>query len=384
MSFQKHTLRRGIDVFTNIGAHDHTKELLFEHAKYCGAAIYMPPTQTLEIQACIQYLEMLRDYAAEFTKLSSQKFYPYFAYPITPQNAIDKFKLRESLEKGKANGMAAVVCRLREWEPAIYVTMAEQQARNERFNSLFPKATDRLHAALDLVQQMQIPVLLDASFPLNNQDPLAQWEKNGAKALGPIFQLFPALRCVVLHITTREMCDVIIELSSPTGEGLLATQQEVYAAITPHHLFMCDLGIGLRAYPEHPMPMPFPQTKADRARLQEVVGQSKKRMRNFVFSTDSACMFRGCVCGGWCGAVNSIPHAISLMLEGFEHYPLEPELDGFMLKNPGRLFTGIKAPDGNFEVESETVSNPLQNRPLSSFLGERLSFTGIRSIWHLK
>lgn len=377
MSFQYSNLRRGIDVYTNIGAHAHTKELILAHAKYCGSAIYLPPTQVFEIQSCIDYLEMLRTYATE----CKDKFYPFISYPVVPNSATDQFKLRETLEKGKAKGVVAIVCRLRDWDPEFYLALARSQASGELSQAEFTVNISRLHTVFEIAKQLQMPLLLDAGFPAHDQDPIVNWERNGAIALKQIYRLHPKLRCVVLHVTTSDMVGVIHELSDA---GNINGGRDIYGAITPQHLFMCDLGIGLRKYPENPVPMPLPQTKDERQMLRKVVASSKRIMKNFVFSTDSSCALRGCVCGGWCGAVTSIPHAISLMLEGFEYFPADPELDGFMIKNAARMFPSIKLPDGNFEVESEIVRNPSENRALGEFTKERTSFTGLKCLWHLR
>lgn len=220
------------------------------------------------------------------------------------------------------------------------------------------RSLEAIYPVLEHMQELGLVLCIHGEDPAA---PLMEREARFLKHLKTLQRLFPTLRIVLEHISTRQGIEAVLE----AGPNVAGT-------ITVHHLLytLDDLAGGLLN--PHLFCKPVLKTPADRKAIQEAALSGNPK---FFFGSDSAPHPREDKEGSLVRAgIYSMPVSLSLLTQFFEErgclHRLEPFVSQF-----GAEFYGLPLNSGTITMEKEhwTVSRLYHNTvPLRA--GETLTW----------
>lgn len=249
---------------------------------------------------------------------------PNLVPPITSQSALNSYKKRvqDAANADKFTPLMTLFFQNYDYEFLV-------QIRSEIFAiKLYPAGittnsasgvsdlnVDALRPTLEAMSALEIPLLVHgetSGFVLDR-------EKNFAQIYAKIAREFPKLRIVMEHITTKALCELLLDY------------ENLYATITLHHLILTlDDVIGYLMRP-HLFCKPIAKTYEDRKALQELAfGASSKVM----FGSDSAPHPQSAKeCCGCAAGIFTAPIALALLVQIFEENSNFENLQKFISNN---------------------------------------------------
>ena len=178
---------------------------------------------------------------------------------------------------------------------------------------------------LKTMEEENIPLLIHGESILQNIDIFDREKMFVSDELSRIRELFPNLKIVLEHITTKEAVDYVI-------------RENIHATITPHHLLLDRNDIFRNGINPHHYCLPILKRNEDKEALIAAAISGKS---NFFLGTDSAPheehkKLSSCGCAG----IFNSPVAVELVTELFEKNNSLEQLEKFVSTN-GCDFYGL-------------------------------------------
>ncbi len=194
-----------------------------------------------------------------------------------------------------------------------------------------------LHGVLDRMEAIGMPLCVHGEVTGSDVDVFDREARFIDEILLPLIAIFPDLKVVFEHITTKDAVDFV--LSAPAN---------VAATITPQHLMLNRNALfegGLR-----PHAYCLPVVKRERHRL-AVRAAATSGDPKFFLGTDSAPHPRHAkesACG--CAGIFNAPHALECYAQVFEEEGVLDRLEGFASEH-GPAFYGLPLNEGTVTLE---------------------------------
>lgn len=188
---------------------------------------------------------------------------------------------------------------------------------------------DALKPTLEAMSVLEIPLLVHGE----TNDFVLDREANFAKIYTKIARVFPKLRIVMEHITTKALCELVKDHAN------------LYATITLHHLMLTlDDVIGTLMHP-HLFCKPIAKTFVDRKALQDLAFSGFEKV---MFGSDSAPHLKSTKeCCGCAAGIFSAPVALPLLAQIFEENSSLDNLQKFISDNATQIY-GLKFKDEKY------------------------------------
>ena len=273
------------------------KDVLADTARQFARAIIMPnlkpPVTTVDLANA--YLARIQ---ANLNLIGATRFTPLMTLYLTDNTSADEVR------KAKAAGIAAF-----KLYPAGATTNSDAGVSDLK----------HCHAALEAMQAVGMPLLVHGEVTSADIDIFDREAVFIDTVLDPLRKVFPNLKIVFEHITTKQAAHYVRDAST-TGNTLAAT-------ITPQHLLMNRNAIFAGGIRPHNYCLPVLKREEHRVALLEVATSGSPR---FFLGTDSAPHAKGakeaaCGCAGCYSAFN----ALGLYAEAFESVGKLDQLEGF-------------------------------------------------------
>ena len=273
------------------------KDVLADTARQFARAIIMPnlkpPVTTVDLANA--YLARIQ---ANLNLIGATRFTPLMTLYLTDNTSADEVR------KAKAAGIAAF-----KLYPAGATTNSDAGVSDLK----------HCHAALEAMQAVGMPLLVHGEVTSADIDIFDREAVFIDTVLDPLRKVFPNLKIVFEHITTKQAAHYVRDAST-TGNTLAAT-------ITPQHLLMNRNAIFAGGIRPHNYCSPVLKREEHRVALLEVATSGSPR---FFLGTDSAPHAKGakeaaCGCAGCYSAFN----ALGLYAEAFESVGKLDQLEGF-------------------------------------------------------
>jgi len=175
---------------------------------------------------------------------------------------------------------------------------------------------EHAYNAIEAMAECGLPLLIHGEVTAAEVDVFDREAVFIDSVLIPLLQRFPTLRVVLEHITTRQAVEFI-----------RATQDNIAATITPHHLLMNRNAMFEGGIIPHHYCLPILKREQHRQALLQAATSGEK---SFFLGTDSAPHARTSkesACG--CAGIYSAHAAIELYAEAFDECAALPRLEGF-------------------------------------------------------
>ncbi|HET7767095.1 MAG TPA: dihydroorotase [Burkholderiales bacterium] len=203
---------------------------------------------------------------------------------------------------------------------------------------------ERVHAALDAMQEHDLPLLVHGEVTTPGIDVFERERVFLETVLAGIVRRFPRLRIVVEHASTREA----VEFVSANGPCIAAT-------ITVHHLLYNRGALFAGGFRPHYYCLPVLKREEHRAALVRAATSGSPK---FFLGTDSAPHARADKESG-CGhaGIFSAPAALELYAEAFDAAGALDKLEGFASVH-GAAFYGLPRNAGSVTLRKEAWNLP--------------------------
>ena len=191
--------------------------------------------------------------------------------------------------------------------------------QNATTNSDFGVDTiESVSHVLETMEDEKIPLLIHGESIEYHVDIFDREKVFVSKELSKIRELFPNLKIVLEHITTKEAVDYVLK-------------ENIHATITPHHLLLDRNDIFRNGINPHMYCLPILKRNEDREALVQAAISGKS---NFFLGTDSAPHeeHKKLSCCGCAGIFNS-PVAVELLVDLFEKHHALDKLEKFASTN---------------------------------------------------
>jgi len=186
---------------------------------------------------------------------------------------------------------------------------------------------EHAYDAIEAMAESGLPLLVHGEVTAAQVDVFDREAVFIDTVLIPLLQRFPTLRVVLEHITTRQAVEFI-----------RATQENIAATITPHHLLLNRNAMFEGGIVPHHYCLPILKREQHRQALLEAATSGENK---FFLGTDSAPHVRTAkesACG--CAGIYSAHAAIELYAEAFEECGALHRLEGFASRF-GPAFYGL-------------------------------------------
>ena len=303
------------------------KDVLADTARQFARAIIMPnlkpPVTTVDLANA--YLARIQ---ANLNLIGATRFTPLMTLYLTDNTSADEVR------KAKAAGIAAF-----KLYPAGATTNSDAGVSDLK----------HCHAALEAMQAVGMPLLVHGEVTSADIDIFDREAVFIDTVLDPLRKVFPNLKIVFEHITTKQAAHYVRDAST-TGNTLAAT-------ITPQHLLMNRNAIFAGGIRPLNYCLPVLKREEHRIALLEVATSGSPR---FFLGTDSAPHAKGakeaaCGCAGCYSAFN----ALGLYAEAFESVGKLDQLEGFAsLYGPD--FYGLPRNTKNITLVKQAQSIPTE------------------------
>jgi dihydroorotase len=202
----------------------------------------------------------------------------------------------------------------------------------------------KIHPVLEKMQEIGMPLLIHGEVVDHSVDVFDREEVFIKKVLRPLLTMFPALRVVLEHITTKQAVEFVRAMN-----GRLA------ATITAHHLIINRTDIFKGGIRPHLYCLPIAKREEHRLALREAATSGEA---SFFLGTDTAPHPVGdketdCGCAGIFTGMN----AMELYAQVFEEEDALDKLEAFASLN-GPAFYGLEPNSGALTLKREDWTVP--------------------------
>ena len=225
---------------------------------------------------------------------------------------------------------------------------------------------ENIYPAIEQMQKEGLPLLIHGEVVQSDVDIFDREKVFIEAVLAPLIEIFPELKIVLEHITTKEAVDFVLQ-----------AKENVAATITPHHLLanrnnMLDGGIRPHYYC-------MPVLKRHSPHQESLVAAATSGSPKFFLGTDSAPhekQHKEGVCG--CAGVFSAHAAIELYAEAFDRENKIESLEGFA-SHFGADFYGLPRNTDTITLEKRPWMVPSSldfsgSKVIPFFAGKELSW----------
>lgn len=201
------------------------------------------------------------------------------------------------------------------------------------------KNLEMLYDKVKILEEYDIPLLIHGETTNPKVDIFKREYHFITEELNPLIDKFPNLRVVMEHISTQQSAEFINELPKDSN---------VYATITPHHLFIDRNEMLSGGINSHLYCMPILKSREDKEALANLATSGNNRVfygsdnapHNQKFKTLECCK---------AGIFNS-PVGIQITTQVFDNYGRLDNLDRFMSMNGADFY---KLPYNDYFIELE-------------------------------
>jgi dihydroorotase len=319
MSITEITIRRPDDWHVHLRDEAMLEAVLPFTARQFGRAIVMP-----NLAIPVTTPEMAADYRRRILQaLPDGKEFEHFV-PLMTCYLTDETKASE-VEQGFKDGVFAAV----KYYPANATTNSEYGVTDRV----------RIEPVFEKMQEIGMPLLLHGEVTDPAVDIFDREAVYIERILTPITQMFPNLKIVMEHITTKDSVDFV-----------RAHKDQMAATITAHHLIINRSNIFEGGINPHRYCLPIAKREEHRLALREAATSGD---RCFFLGTDTAphpVTDKEAACG--CAGIFTAVNALELYTQVFDEENALDRLEGFASLH-GPDFYGMDANEGSVTLLKE-------------------------------